>query len=102
MSNRICKMCGGKVIQDGYYAGSIFYKCQSCNRILGKDMTKVLTVFDKITESEETLAEKFVYQISDSDGYQWWTSMLCNDTLWELKAEAIAATAEELKKEYKK
>lgn len=55
------------------------------------------SVFDLITESPEVLAEGMVYQIYDVDGYEWWTSTLCNYTQWELRAEAIAATVARLK-----
>jgi hypothetical protein len=57
----------------------------------------VLAGFCRSNEGSEVVAEKLVYQIFDSDGYEWWTSTLCNYTQWELKEEAIAATVAKLK-----
>jgi hypothetical protein len=69
------------------------YGCDEC-RFEHKDHP---SLFYQITQSPEVLAEKLVYQIFDVDGYEWWTSTLCNYTQWELKAEAIAATVAKLK-----
>jgi hypothetical protein len=55
------------------------------------------TVFDKITESVETLAEKLVYRDMLLDA---WVSTLLT-VHFKTEAEAIAATVEDLKKEYK-
>ena len=61
------------------------------------------TVFDKITASEEALAEKLVYEeliTEEDDGYvyRWRSTILPND-FWYNEEKAIAATVEELKKE---
>jgi hypothetical protein len=64
------------------------------------------TVFDHITQSVEALAEKLVYHIYLTDCMQrkrsYWRSTFfpCNN--FATKEKAIAATVEELKKEYKK
>lgn len=70
------------------------------------------TVFDKITESVEALAEKLVYRqnckmIHQNDKctleywtYSWKSSVIPGQS-FEKKEEAIAATLEELRKEYK-
>ena len=55
------------------------------------------TIFQQITASPEVLAEKLVYSFFDCDGYNWWTSTLCNHTQWESRAEAIVATVARLK-----
>jgi hypothetical protein len=55
------------------------------------------TVFDHITQSVETLAEKLVYRYCST-----WRSFLLQGYEFLTKAEAIAATVEELKKEWSK
>ncbi len=63
------------------------------------------TVFDKITESVETPAEKLVFNYYFEDcHYQTraWKSLFFLHNRYKTKAEAIAATIEELKKEWKK
>lgn len=56
------------------------------------------TIFDRITESPETLAEKLVY----IDGSQRvfntiWRSTLLPNKYWKTEAEALAATVAKLK-----
>lgn len=60
------------------------------------------TVFDHITESVETLAEKLVYRrvVSWDDEINWYSVGL-RGYCFRTKEEAIAATIEELKKEAK-
>lgn len=98
MSKKICSNCQFSIqdfpdlfcrfrklhTQDGLF--------ENCHCFLPK------SVFDRITASPEVLADKLVYQIYDCDGYEWWTSTLCNYTQWELKSEAIAATVAKLNK----
>lgn len=56
------------------------------------------TVFDYITQSEEKLAEKFVYcEKTFTDGDIWY-SLLLGEIGYSKESEAIAATIEELKK----
>lgn len=76
---------------------------EACEYFLERDE---LTVFDHITESVETLAEKLVYKeliTEEDDGYvyRWRSTILPND-FWYDEDKAIAATLEELKKEWKK
>lgn len=52
------------------------------------------TVFDRITQSEETLAEKLVYRY---DGNNTWRSFLLYGYEFLIKSEAIAATVAKLK-----
>lgn len=106
-----CIWCGGEVnpnvIQGMYY-------CPRCDEDLTDRDVLPMTVFDKITESVETLAEKLVYehvvinniQINDSyssntDGscIKMWKSALLSTKVFDDKEKAIAATLEELKKE---
>ena len=67
-----------------------------------------LTVFDHITESVETLAKEFVAEFSIYGGRSYWCSLLLAEIghsvfeqRFNTKEEAIAATIEELKKEWK-
>lgn len=73
--------------------------CESCAHYNPK-----LTVFEHITQSMEALAEKMVYHVkekADSGTYNYWRSTISCD-VWLKKSEAVAATIEELKKEYNK
>ncbi len=66
------------------------------------------TIFEKITSSMETLAEKLVYHFNlyrnTKDGrvkQRHWSSSLTEDYAFETREEAVAATVEKLKKEWK-
>lgn len=63
------------------------------------------TVFDHITQSVEALADKFVYHIYLTDCLQrkcsYWRSTFFPRNNFSTKEKAIAATVNELKKEYK-
>ena len=91
--HQICPVCAACNIKqkDGYYM------CCGC-RHKWKDV-KSSSVFDHITQSVEALAEKLVYWEHDDWG-SWWTSNVLDEE-YSTPAEAIAATVEELKKEYK-
>lgn len=59
------------------------------------------TIFDQITQSHETLAEKLVYEeliTEESDGYvyRWRSTILPND-FWYSAEKAVAATVAKLK-----
>jgi hypothetical protein len=96
-----CIWCGGEVnpnvIQGMYY-------CPRCDEDLTDQDVLPMTVFDKITESVETLAENFICKIlTEYDEYKWrgeighinWKS-----EEFDTRAEALIATIEELKKEF--
>ena len=108
-----CADCGCEVnpnvIQGMYY-------CPRCDDDKTERDVLPLTVFDKITESEEVLAEKFVYQTIEffyddnhkkipNNTYYVSTLLVSEKTggkiYFETKEHAIAATVAELKKEYK-
>lgn len=64
------------------------------------------TVFDKITSSEEVLAQKFVYfdySVCDDNGigYPWCSTLFEDGGHFETEEKAITATIEELRKEAK-
>lgn len=61
------------------------------------------TVFDHVTESMETLAERFVYYIEGehSPFGRRWKSTLTGDVCYVNRSSAFEATIEELEKEYK-
>lgn len=92
-----CADCGCEVnpnvIQGMYY-------CPRCDDDKTERDVLPLTVFDKITESVETLAEKLVYMrvVSWDDEINWY-SLALRSHCFRTKEEAIAATIEELKKE---
>ena len=83
-----CRACGAKWLKDTDGAN-----CKYFEKITPR------TVFDHITQSVETLAEKLVYQLSDG----MWVAILVYDGVkFTHRETAIVATIEELKKEYKK
>ena len=95
-----CIWCGGEVnpnvIQGMYY-------CPRCDEDLTDKDVLPMTVFEKITESVETLAERLVYQFIAYDSHglfvSCWRSTLTGDIEYSTRAEAWIATIEELKKE---
>lgn len=104
MSKLECRKCG--------YEGTD-WRCPICDElVIAKP--KNPTVFNHITESEEALAEKLVY-VSLEEYYKPFSANKCGNGIvireewrstitggtWKTRAEAIAATIEELKKEYK-
>ena len=97
-----CPRCKSIVVDyEDYVGGTLFYKCQTCG-YRGSDFEKQ-TVFDKITASEEALAEKLVHLImcEEDTSLRGWTSNVV-ESVFETYEEAIAATVAELRKEYKK
>lgn len=96
-----CPRCGSKkIIIDNYD----FAYCITCEMY---DMVKKFpeqTIFDQITQSEETLAVEFVepYTRWGEDGYleTLWKSNFreLSGILFDTKEEAIAATVMEMKK----
>jgi hypothetical protein len=107
MSNLVCKNCKSIAVEyEDYCGGTSYFRCKTCGQRGDKDKFTQLTVFDYITQSVEKLAEEFVYHIYLTDCLQrkrsYWRSTFfpCNN--FSTKEKAIAATIEELKKEYKK
>lgn len=96
MSNIImcseCKMCDGDrcTFFDNYSDRESSIAC-----ILFEP--KKQTVFDRITESPEVLAEKLVLEMPMSG---WYRSIIL-DRVYRTKSEAIAATVEKLKEHSK-
>lgn len=115
MSNRICKKCKSrKVVEDGCYAGSTFYRCENCKEVGMQDNFPKQTIFDQITQSYEMLAEKLVYKTAiegQETVYDWygngvgvrshiyyvWKSSVTGDDTYTSEKEAIAATVVKLK-----
>lgn len=103
MSKRSCEYC--KYLTDGCRCkarderiiSSTLFECGCIHFEESKQ-----TVFDHITQSEETLAEKLVYFKERIFPDDIWESTLFFRQSFYSKEEAIAATVEELKKEYKK
>ena len=97
-----CIWCGCEVnpnvIQGMYY-------CPHCDEDLTDKDVLPMTVFDKITESAETLAEKLVTTTSITTyGGKFrhqlaWCSLIV-EGFWYTRDEALIATIEELKKEF--
>ena len=93
MINRICGKCGShKVIDEGSYAGSSFFRCNTCGQLGMHDKFPEMTVFHEITVSPEMLAPHFVYHVDYGEeaggGY---VSTIIGG-LWHTESEAIAAT----------
>lgn len=95
-----CPSCGSKkIIIDNYD----FAYCIACELYAMAEKFPEQSVFDRITQSEEVLAEEFVepYTTWAADGSldkMWQTSfrdLSCR--LFDTKEEAIAATVEKLK-----
>lgn len=105
MSNLVCPVCGSSNIQTERRPDG-FHHCMECRYswAIGASQQKP-TVFDRITESVETLAEKLVYKKIHSLPYDQvsiiWRSTLISHKEFYSESEAIAATVEELKKEWK-
>jgi hypothetical protein len=101
MSNRICGKCGShKVVDAGSYAGSYFFKCETCGQSGMREEFPEMTLFHQITASPEVLAESVVHTYEMAIGGSmfrvYWTSPFV-DNLYLDKAEAIAATVARLK-----
>jgi hypothetical protein len=94
--HQICPVCAAcnTTEKDGYYM------CCGC-RHKWKDV-KSSSVFDHITQSVETLAEKVVYAVYYGGLYFWHSTLIYPSFPFETREAAITATVEEIKKEYKK
>lgn len=99
-----CIWCGGMAVYLGF--AGVRYYCPHCEEKLTEDeVINDMTVFDRIMQSPETLAEKFIFK-------EWhlierrniWYSLLFNSEerliyapSFETKQEAFAATVARLK-----
>lgn len=100
MSRATCPKCGNtdvSWIRDD--ADCAQYICLECKQGF---CYPPKTVFDKITESVETMAEKMVYAVHYGGLYFWHSTLIYPAFPFKTREEAIAATMEELKKEWKK
>lgn len=80
-STNICKVDGGYIKYPGLDT--------MCDYL-----EDTLTVFDSITKSHETLAEKLVFPLADG----WWMSTIIDDgTRFATREYAVAATLDKLK-----
>lgn len=90
-----CIWCGSEVnpnvIQGMYY-------CPRCDEDLTDKDVLPLTVFDHLTQSEEKLAEEFIYTRREQNGDKCYLSTIRTGK-WSTEDEAYEATLEELKKE---
>lgn len=102
MSSKTCKDCRYFVQND--YSGCCTLLCDvTCDDDSACIHFAELTVFDKITESSETLAEKLLYEILSTDPvfgctYYGWCSTIIPGEKWVKREEAITATLAKLKK----
>lgn len=96
-----CPNCGSNnsEVVVKFVGGDIGYKCNDCGELF-----ILLTLFKKITESPEVLAEKLVFNVPfvtvGGKGFDRWYSTIepfDEDIYYYTKAEAIAATVEKLK-----
>lgn len=91
-----CPICGrGIGVYQDYVGGTSFFRCGICGHT-GCDFED-MTLFDRITQSPETLAEKLVFEIfcKEDPNIKGWTSAFTD--VHETIEEAIAATVAKLK-----
>lgn len=96
MSNLVCPVCGSSNIQTERRPDG-FHQCMECRYswAIGASQQKQ-TVFDYITQSVEKLAECSVCKLDSGVYYSHITG-----GFYATESKAIAATIEELKKEWK-
>ena len=88
-----CPRCGNKEI---IIDGAEYAYCPVCELYEVAEKFPEQTVFDRITQSPETLAEKLVCHGVTSWDDEFYASTICNE-IYKTKSEAIAATVEKLK-----
>ena len=99
MSNLVCQNCKSIAVEyEDYVGGTSYYHCRTCGARGNRDKFTKQTVFDRITWSEETLAEKLVCHGVTSWDEEYYWSTVCNG-IFKTRAEAIAATVAKLKEE---
>ena len=105
--SKLCPYCKSKKV--GLFNDTVAC-CRTCDRVLGKSQLIDRTLFERITESPEVLAEKLVYPSENFKVREWdaekedwtephgfWRSTLIPNRDFNTKSEAIAATVEKLK-----
>ena len=99
--NNICPYCGSflKVCVSPDLSR---YVCLNCEKFFNEGpITEKKTVFDRITQTPETLTEKLVRETWIKEGarvIKVWESAIIPDVFFGKEAEAISATLRELKK----
>ena len=98
--SKLCPYCKSEKI--GSFNDTV-YCCMACHRLLGKSQLIDRTVFDHITQSVETLANELVYWEQNPPNSGWTSNLIRRGgyKIYRTKSEAIAATVEALKKEWK-
>lgn len=76
--------------------------CTECNRVFAKSQLVDTILFDQITQSLETLADKLVYEIRSTDPvlggtHYWWCSTIIPGEKWSKRKEAFTETLVKLK-----
>lgn len=102
MSKKLCPQCSCTDISQDWYAHDqgICFVCNTCGFVGDVEEFRDQTFFDRITQSPEVLAPKFIYESTtcDGDGYvlSGYRSTITAG-FWLAKSEAIAATLARLK-----
>jgi hypothetical protein len=99
MSNLVCKNCKSTVVEyEDYCGGTSYYRCKTCGQWGDKDKFTQQTVFHRITQSPEVLAEKLTYwQYDPEQSRCGWTNNIIVGELYKNYHEAITATVARLK-----
>lgn len=93
MSNRICERCKSSVVVPWNNVKD-FYKCMNCSAMGYSEKFPEKTLFNRITASEETLANELV--TLDCDG--WWAYVgFGKRKTYPTREEAFDATVAALK-----
>ena len=104
MSKLVCKNCKSTSVEyEDYCGGTSYYRCTTCGKRGNKDKFSQQTVFHRLTQSPEVLAETLVYNTIcvavNRVTYSCWKSTITDES-YRTKEEAIAATVNELKEVY--
>ena len=96
--SKMCTLCGSTdVVPCGNNLfGEPMLMCNNCKEPGVVAKFEDCTVFQQITQSPETLAEKLVYHGVTSWDDEFYASTICNE-IYKTRAEAIAATVAMLK-----
>jgi transcription initiation factor TFIIIB Brf1 subunit/transcription initiation factor TFIIB len=87
--NKKCPDCGSLNVEEVFDGESY---CKDCFLHCATDDLEDASVFDRITQSPEVLAEALVYDIE----WDWYSTIICNKG-FSSQREAIAATVARLK-----
>jgi hypothetical protein len=82
-------------------AGKPWFTCLHCHTDLWEEEILPVTVFDRITESVETLADEFVDALYDRVAGEYRYYSMLTAEFYDSRKEALTATVAELKNEYK-